>query len=101
MLTVLQHGCASQPQITAARYGFARCRNAAGLLQHLNLQMARLKPSWVKSISLLTQLWIYGDFIFLLFNKKRRGQQDFMAGTVVVKADSVAVREIPIAKATL
>ena len=47
------------------------------------------------------QLWIYGEFIFLLFNKKRRGQQDFMAGTVVVKADSVAVREIPIAKATL
>jgi hypothetical protein len=27
MLTVLEYGCASRPQITAARYGFARCRD--------------------------------------------------------------------------
>ena len=64
-------------------------------------ELTRMQPAWTRLATLLTQVWLYGEFIFLLFNKKRRGQQDFMAGTVVVKADSVAVREIPIDKATL
>ena len=58
----------------------------------ITAEVARLQPSWVKSISLLTQLWIYGEFVVLLFNKKRRGQQDFMAGTVVAKANFVAAK---------
>ena len=79
----------------------AYCRLSVADTTQIAAEVARLQPSWVKSISLLTQLWIYGESIFLLFNKKRRGQEYFMAGTVVVKAESVAVRETPTAKATL
>lgn len=58
----------------------------------ITAEVARLQPSWAKSISLLTQLWIYGEFVVLLVNKKRRGQQDFMAGTVVAKANFVVAK---------
>ena len=60
-------------------------------------ELARLQPSWSRVTGLVMQLWFYGEFICLLLNKKRRGQQDFMAGTVVVKAHSLAAREAALA----
>ena len=59
----------------------------------ITAELARLQPIWSRVAGLAAQLWLYGEFICLLFNKKRRGQQDFMAGTVVVKAHSLAARE--------
>lgn len=55
----------------------------------LAAQMARLKPSWGAVADGVAQLWIASEFVVLLFNKKRRGLQDFMAGTVVVKSASL------------
>lgn len=63
-------------------------------------ELTRLQPAWARLAYVLTQVWLYGEFIVLLANKKHRGQQDFMAGTVVVKASSVAAREVPIASPT-
>jgi uncharacterized RDD family membrane protein YckC len=31
------------------------------------------------------QIWIWGEFITMLFNKRRRAVHDYMAGTVVVR----------------
>jgi uncharacterized RDD family membrane protein YckC len=30
------------------------------------------------------QIWIWGEFVTMLFNKKRRAVHDYMAGTVVI-----------------
>ncbi|MEY4561949.1 MAG: hypothetical protein RLZZ618_1226 [Pseudomonadota bacterium] len=42
-------------------------------------------PFWYATVTLLTQLWIWSEFVSMLFNKKRRAIHDFMAGTVVVR----------------
>jgi uncharacterized RDD family membrane protein YckC len=47
-------------------------------------QVLALAPSWYASVSILFQCWVWGEFVSLLFNKKRRAIQDFMAGTVVL-----------------
>lgn len=60
---------------------------------HIAAELTRMQPAWARLANLLTQVWLYGELIFLLFNQKRRGQQDFMAGTVVVKAHALAARE--------
>jgi len=36
-------------------------------------------------VNILMQVWIWGEFLTMLFNKKRRAVHDFMAGTVVVR----------------
>jgi uncharacterized RDD family membrane protein YckC len=39
-------------------------------------------------INIVMQIWIWGEFLVMLTNKKRRALHDFMAGTVVIrKAD--------------
>jgi uncharacterized RDD family membrane protein YckC len=42
-------------------------------------------PSWHNIITILLNIWIWGEFITMLFNKKRRAVHDFIAGTVVIK----------------
>ncbi len=42
-------------------------------------------PAWYKAVAILTQIWVWGEFITMLFNKRRRAVHDFIAGTVVVK----------------
>lgn len=59
--------------------------------------MARFKPGWGTAADTLLQLWLYSEFVVLLFNKKRRGLQDFMAGTVVVKLSTGARQALPTA----
>lgn len=44
-------------------------------------------PNWYKAVSIALQIWIWSEFITLLFNKKRRAIHDFIAGTVVIKAE--------------
>jgi uncharacterized RDD family membrane protein YckC len=43
-----------------------------------------LAPSWYRLVSILLQVWIWSEFISMLFNKQRRAIHDFIAGTVVV-----------------
>jgi uncharacterized RDD family membrane protein YckC len=52
------------------------------------LRIQELAPSWLESITLLTNIWVWSEFVVMLTNKKRRAIHDFIAGTVVVRADS-------------
>lgn len=44
-----------------------------------------LAPPWYLVVTILIQLWVWGEFVTMLFNKRRRAVHDFMAGTVVVR----------------
>jgi len=48
-------------------------------------QIVALAPSWYTVVHVLLQIWIWGEFVTMLFNKKRRAVHDFIAGTVVVR----------------
>ncbi len=56
-----------------------------GLLQRSQALVA-LAPPWYGTANVLLQIWVWGEFVTLLFNKRRRAVHDFMAGTVVVRA---------------
>jgi uncharacterized RDD family membrane protein YckC len=43
-----------------------------------------LAPSWYQPLQVLYYAWVYGEFLVLLTNKKRRALHDFLAGSVVV-----------------
>ncbi len=47
-------------------------------------KIVELAPSWYRWISILLQVWVWSEFVSMLFNKKRRAIHDFIAGTVVV-----------------
>lgn len=46
--------------------------------------MVELAPSWYKPLQWVQTVWIWGELIVLLTNRKRRALHDFIAGTVVV-----------------
>jgi uncharacterized RDD family membrane protein YckC len=46
--------------------------------------MAAMKAAWYPMVGLLNSLWILSEPFVLLTNRRRRGLQDFLAGTVVV-----------------
>lgn len=47
-------------------------------------RMAKIAPSWYKPLEIVNNIWVWGEFIVLLTNRKRRALHDFIAGTVVV-----------------
>lgn len=47
-------------------------------------RLVQLAPSWFTPLQITQQIWIWGEFIVLLTNRKRRALHDFIAGTVVV-----------------
>lgn len=49
-----------------------------------------LFPVWYGLVNLISQFWYWGEFVVLLFNKKKRAIHDFIAGTIVVNGDVVA-----------
>jgi uncharacterized RDD family membrane protein YckC len=49
--------------------------------------VADLAPSWYRPLSILLTVWVWGELIVLLTNRKRRALHDFIAGTVVVRTD--------------
>jgi uncharacterized RDD family membrane protein YckC len=51
------------------------------------LQIYALAPHWLSPLTLLTNAWIWSEFIVMLTNEKRRAIHDFMAGTIVVRSD--------------
>jgi uncharacterized RDD family membrane protein YckC len=46
--------------------------------------ISQMTAPWFTIGTVLTQIWIWGEFLTLLFNKERRAIHDFMAGTVVI-----------------
>lgn len=49
------------------------------------LRLDEMSPSWNRPVMWAMNLWIWGEFIVMLTNEKRRALHDFMAGTVVVR----------------
>jgi uncharacterized RDD family membrane protein YckC len=47
-------------------------------------QLEILAPLWYQPLQIVYYLWVYGELLVLLTNKKRRALHDFLAGTVVV-----------------
>lgn len=47
--------------------------------------IAANKPSWSRPLDVVSQVWLWSEFVVMLTNKKRRALHDFIAGTVVVK----------------
>jgi len=48
-------------------------------------KLIELAPLWYKPLDWVSQIWIWGEVIVLLFNKRKRSLHDFIAGTVVIK----------------
>lgn len=48
-------------------------------------KLVELAPFWYSPVNVLMQIWIWSEFITILFNKRRRAVHDFIAGTVVVR----------------
>ena len=46
-----------------------------------------LFPVWYGVVNIASQLWYWGEFIVLLFNKRKRALHDFIAGTVVIRQE--------------
>jgi len=46
-----------------------------------------LFPAWYGAVNIASQLWYWGEFIVLLFNKRKRALHDFIAGTVVIRKE--------------
>lgn len=68
-------------QMTDAQYfSLIRLENAE--------ELANFMPTWYKAIPMLMQIWMWGELVTMLFNKKRRSIDDFIAGTIVIKKDS-------------
>jgi uncharacterized RDD family membrane protein YckC len=46
--------------------------------------LADLKPNWLLWLDRFIDVWIWSEFVVMLFNKKRRAIHDFIAGTMVI-----------------
>ena len=53
--------------------------------QARNLRLMQLVPGWFMPVNILLNIWIWGEFVVMLTNKRRRALHDFMAGTVVIR----------------
>lgn len=49
-------------------------------------RMVELAPPWYHPLQIAQNVWVWGELIVLLTNRKRRALHDFIAGTVVVHA---------------
>lgn len=49
-------------------------------------RIVEMAPPWYRIVSIFMQIWIWGEFVTMLFNKKRRAVHDFIAGTVVIRS---------------
>jgi uncharacterized RDD family membrane protein YckC len=50
-----------------------------------SVRIVETAPPWYQAVNILTQIWVWSEFLTMLFNKKRRAIHDFIAGTVVIK----------------
>ena len=53
-------------------------------------RLAELEP-WGMTIQIINTIWVWGEFVVLLTNKKRRALHDFIAGTVVIEKKTIEV----------
>lgn len=81
-------GAISQIALIQSTLGMSDADYLALNWQEKMLRIQELAPSWFESVTLLTNIWVWSEFVVMLTNKKRRAIHDFIAGTVVVRADS-------------
>ncbi len=60
------------------------------LVANANLQ--KYYPSWFSNVELAMYIWSFGEFITLLFNRRKRAIHDFIAGTVVINKGLFSTR---------
>ena len=48
-------------------------------------KLVQLAPPWYSIVNVLMEVWIWSEFITILFNKRRRAVNYFISGTVVVR----------------
>jgi len=51
-----------------------------------SLYLTSLAPFFFKICTWINNIWVYGELIVLLTNKRKRAIHDFIAGTVIVKS---------------
>jgi len=47
-------------------------------------RLETLTPAWYRAAYIVLQIWIWGEFVVMMTNRKRRALHDFIAGTVVI-----------------
>ncbi len=75
------------------RVGEADYSNASGIFEQASLIQSH-RPSWASMVDILARVWIWGELIVLLLNKRKRALHDFIAGTIVIRKEFV---DIPVA----
>jgi uncharacterized RDD family membrane protein YckC len=50
-----------------------------------NQTLMSIAPFWYKPVTYLAQIWIWSEFVTMMFNKKRQAVHDLMARTVVIR----------------
>jgi uncharacterized RDD family membrane protein YckC len=53
------------------------------------------EPKWLWWVTPLTTFWLYSQPVVMLFNRPCRALHDFMAGTVVIRAQAKAETNPP------
>jgi uncharacterized RDD family membrane protein YckC len=51
----------------------------------MNMTLVQHTPPWYQGVNTAMQIWLWSEFVSMLFNKRRRAVHDYMAGTVVVR----------------
>ena len=51
-----------------------------------SLYLTSLAPTFFKIHTWMNNIWVYGELVVLLTNKRKRAVHDFIAGTVIVKS---------------
>ena len=54
-----------------------------------SLRLDELAPSWYGTVKVMSDVWIWSEFLTMLTNESRRALHDFIAGTVVIRRASV------------
>ncbi|MBY0236617.1 MAG: RDD family protein [Burkholderiaceae bacterium] len=54
-------------------------------------------PDWNAPLTIAINIWIWGEFLIMLTNKKRQAIHDFIAGTVIIKEAQPSVTSATVA----
>jgi uncharacterized RDD family membrane protein YckC len=68
--------------------------HAMGFVARMEL-LRPFRPSWFPVKSILSQVWIWGELIVLLLNRRKRALHDFIAGTIVIRKEFADISIIP------
>jgi uncharacterized RDD family membrane protein YckC len=61
--------------------------------QERTLKLVAMAPAWHETLNILSNIWIWSEFVVMLTNKRRRAPHDFIAGTVVIRDTRPRARE--------